>query len=260
MTTPAQIEELKTLVEPGKVLTDADSLEAYGKDWTKHFAPAPSAIAFPKSIEQVQAIVRWANAHRIALVPSGGRTGLSAAAVAANGVDLVNKDDRGAVLLCLLKEVAHSRRANANEHLDKVGATDREERHSGLASDGASEQGLSGSGRSVEQNALGDLRAHRLELGRVLEELLDSLHNEVVNRKIPLVGGFLETLVYFLRKPNPGRKPLLLGHELHASNYSTVSQDARSVRAMCARAWTCCHIGPPSQHDATDSNPPIPGN
>ena len=67
MTTPAQIEELKTLVEPGKVLTDADSLEAYGKDWTKHFAPAPSAIVFPKSIEQVQAIVRWANAHRIAL-------------------------------------------------------------------------------------------------------------------------------------------------------------------------------------------------
>ena len=85
MTNPALIEELKTLVEPGKVLTDADSLNTYGKDWTKHFAPAPLAIAFPKSIEQVQAIVRWANVHRIALVPSGGRTGLSAAAVAANG-------------------------------------------------------------------------------------------------------------------------------------------------------------------------------
>ena len=49
MTTPAQIEELKTLVEPGKVLTDADSLETYGKDWTKQFAPAPSAIVFPKT-------------------------------------------------------------------------------------------------------------------------------------------------------------------------------------------------------------------
>ena len=56
MTTPAQIEELKTMVEPGKVLTDADSLEAYGKDWTKHFAPAPSAIVFPKTTEQVQAL------------------------------------------------------------------------------------------------------------------------------------------------------------------------------------------------------------
>lgn len=32
MTNAALIEELKTLVEPGKVLTDAASLEAYGKD------------------------------------------------------------------------------------------------------------------------------------------------------------------------------------------------------------------------------------
>ncbi|EZH81028.1 FAD-linked oxidase [Ectopseudomonas composti] len=92
MTTSAQIEELKTLVEPGKVLIDADSLETYGKDWTKQFAPAPSAIVFPKSTEQVQAIVRWANQHKIALVPSGGRTGLSAAAVAANGEVVVSFD------------------------------------------------------------------------------------------------------------------------------------------------------------------------
>ena len=98
MTNPALIEELKTLVEPGKLLTDADSLNAYGKDWTKHFAPAPSAIVFPKSIEQVQAIVRWANQHQVALVPSGGRTGLSAAAVAANGEVVVAFDYMNQVL------------------------------------------------------------------------------------------------------------------------------------------------------------------
>jgi len=98
MTDPALIDELKTLVEPGKVLTDADSLNAYGKDWTKHFAPAPSAIVFPKSIEQVQAIVRWANAHKVALVPSGGRTGLSAAAVAANGEVVVSFDYMSQIL------------------------------------------------------------------------------------------------------------------------------------------------------------------
>jgi FAD/FMN-containing dehydrogenase len=33
----------------------------------------------------VQAIVRWANEHAVAVVPSGGRTGLSGGAVAANG-------------------------------------------------------------------------------------------------------------------------------------------------------------------------------
>jgi FAD/FMN-containing dehydrogenase len=79
-------------------LTDADSLNTYGKDWTKHFAPAPLAIAFPKSIEQVQAIVRWANQRQVALVPSGGRTGLSAGAVAANGEVVVAFDYMNQIL------------------------------------------------------------------------------------------------------------------------------------------------------------------
>ena len=98
MTHPALIEELQSLVEPGKVLTDPSSLEAYGKDWTKHFAPAPLAIVFPKTTEQVQAIVRWANERHVALVPSGGRTGLSAAAVAANGEVVVSFDYMNEVL------------------------------------------------------------------------------------------------------------------------------------------------------------------
>ncbi|HKM38127.1 MAG TPA: FAD-binding oxidoreductase [Thiopseudomonas sp.] len=98
MTDLALIEELKTLVDAGKVLTDADSLDAYGKDWTKHFAPAPVAIVFPKTTEQVQAIVRWANQHKVALVPSGGRTGLSAGAVAANGEVVVSFDNMNQIL------------------------------------------------------------------------------------------------------------------------------------------------------------------
>ncbi len=96
--TTALIEALKSLVEPGKVLTDADSLNTFGKDWTKHFAPAPMAIVFPKSVEQVQAIVRWANQHKVALVPSGGRTGLSAGAVAAHGEVVVSFDYMNQIL------------------------------------------------------------------------------------------------------------------------------------------------------------------
>ncbi len=49
MTDLALIEELKTLVDAGKVLTDADSLEAYGKDWTKHFASSPRCHCFSKN-------------------------------------------------------------------------------------------------------------------------------------------------------------------------------------------------------------------
>jgi FAD/FMN-containing dehydrogenase len=60
-------------------------LEHYGCDWTRRWTPAPLAIALPASVEEVQAIVRWANEQAVAIVPSGGRTGLSGGAVAANG-------------------------------------------------------------------------------------------------------------------------------------------------------------------------------
>ncbi len=71
---------------PGlRLLTDAADLEHYGRDWTRRWTPAPLAIALPASVEEVQAIVRWANAEGVAVVPSGGRTGLSGGAVAANG-------------------------------------------------------------------------------------------------------------------------------------------------------------------------------
>ncbi len=92
MTPDAIINTLKTLVDADKVRTDAESLNTWGKDWTKHFEPAPLAIVFPKSAEQVQALVRFANEQKLALVPSGGRTGLSAAAVAANGEIVVSFD------------------------------------------------------------------------------------------------------------------------------------------------------------------------
>ncbi len=65
--------------------TDPADLEYYGRDWTRRWTPAPLAIALPGDIAQVQAVVRWANVHRVAIVPSGGRTGLSGGAVASNG-------------------------------------------------------------------------------------------------------------------------------------------------------------------------------
>ena len=84
--------QLKAIVGDDKVKTDADSLETFGKDWTKIYPPNPSAIVFPKTTEQVQAIVKFANEHQVSLVPSGGRTGLSAGAVAANGEVVVAFD------------------------------------------------------------------------------------------------------------------------------------------------------------------------
>jgi len=73
-----RLPELRLLTEPG-------DLEHYGRDWTRRWTPTPLAIALPSSVDEVQAIVCWANELNVALVPSGGRTGLSGGAVAANG-------------------------------------------------------------------------------------------------------------------------------------------------------------------------------
>src|SRR4029079_6003661 len=105
-----------------------------------------------------------------ALVVTAAHAG---AAVATDGVDLVDEDDGGRVLLGLLEEVANTARTATDEHLDEVGAGDGVERHPRLAGDRAREQGLAGARRTVEEHALGDLGADGLELGRLLEELLD---------------------------------------------------------------------------------------
>src|SRR6266540_3015567 len=85
----------------------------------------------------------------LALVVASAETG---SAMAADGVDLVHEDDAGPGLLGLLEEVAHARGADADEHLDEVGAGDREERHAGLAGDGPREQRLAGAGWAVQQH------------------------------------------------------------------------------------------------------------
>jgi FAD/FMN-containing dehydrogenase len=86
------ITQLQAIVGDIRVKTDADSLKTWGCDWTKHYTPAASAIVFPATTEEVQAIVQLANQENIVLVPSGGRTGLSAGAVAANGEVVISFD------------------------------------------------------------------------------------------------------------------------------------------------------------------------
>jgi FAD/FMN-containing dehydrogenase len=85
--------ELQTIVGADKVLTDYESLLRYGRDWTRVHNPNPAAVVLPDSIEQVQAIVQVAAREGLAIVPSGGRTGLSAGAVACSG-ELVLALDR----------------------------------------------------------------------------------------------------------------------------------------------------------------------
>ncbi len=86
------VASLGEVVDPADVRVDQESLQYYGRDWTRVYAPAPSAVVFPRTTEQVQALVRLANEQGLALVPSGGRTGLSGGAMATNGEVVVAFD------------------------------------------------------------------------------------------------------------------------------------------------------------------------
>ena len=92
------LDSLRNILEPDCLLTDPDSLHQFGKDWTNQYTPAPLAIALPKTTEQVAAIVQWANQHSVALVPSGGRTGLSGGAVAEQGELVIALDKMNQVI------------------------------------------------------------------------------------------------------------------------------------------------------------------
>ena len=80
--TEGLVSQLVEIVGSDWVKTDDVELQYFGKDWTNVFHSDPIAIVLPSSIEDAQAIVEIAMDNQVALVPSGGRTGLSGGAVA----------------------------------------------------------------------------------------------------------------------------------------------------------------------------------
>src|SRR5205823_4271983 len=107
-----------------------------------------------------------------ALIVAAAQAG---AALAADRVDLVHEDNAGRVALGLVEEIAHTRGADADEHLDELGAADREEGYARLAGHGAAEERLAGARRPHQEHTARDARAELGELIRVLQELHDFL-------------------------------------------------------------------------------------
>lgn len=85
-------------LKPEQIKTDADSLKYYGKDWTTYFDIKASSVLFPESTADVVEIVHWARKNKVALVPSGGRTGLSGGACAVNHEAIVSFEKMNRIL------------------------------------------------------------------------------------------------------------------------------------------------------------------
>ena len=93
----------------------------------------------------------------------------------ADGVELVDEDDRGRVLACLLEELADTCGAEAGEHLDERRRALRVEVRTGRARDGLRQQRLAGSRRPVKEDAARHSSAETLEALTVTQELDDLL-------------------------------------------------------------------------------------
>jgi len=70
----------------------ASDLETYGRDWTRVWEPAPCAVAFPRTTEEVVEIVKVCADAGLPIVPSGGRTGLAGGAMATRGELVVSME------------------------------------------------------------------------------------------------------------------------------------------------------------------------
>ena len=86
------ISRLTKIVGPERLLLDAGELQYFGVDRTTIWQANPSAVVLPGTIEEVQQVVLLANECNLAIVPSGGRTGLSGGAVAKDGEIVVAMD------------------------------------------------------------------------------------------------------------------------------------------------------------------------
>ncbi|MCL7427568.1 FAD-binding oxidoreductase [Streptomyces sp. YS415] len=80
------VNRLLTALPAEAVLTDPDITGSYAHDMAS-FCPAgvPAAVVLPRTVEQVQHVMRTATDLRVPVVPQGARTGLSGAANASDG-------------------------------------------------------------------------------------------------------------------------------------------------------------------------------
>jgi FAD/FMN-containing dehydrogenase len=82
---------LRAAVGTSHVLTDADLRATYETDWTRRFHGAAAAIARPRTVDEVSAVLRACAAAGTAVITQGGNTGLVGGSVPR----AARRDERG---------------------------------------------------------------------------------------------------------------------------------------------------------------------
>ncbi len=81
-----------------RITTNKDDFLHYGKDVSKQFFANPSIVLFPTSIQEISSILKVCSELKLAVVPSGGRTGYSGGATAQNGEVILSLDKMNKIL------------------------------------------------------------------------------------------------------------------------------------------------------------------
>ncbi|AXY77539.1 FAD-binding protein [Paraflavitalea soli] len=96
--TTAIIEQFRQITGEGFVLLDEESLNNYGHDETEHLLFPPEVVIRPRTTEEISAIMKICNQHRIPVTPRGAGTGLSGGALPHLGGVLISTDRMNSIL------------------------------------------------------------------------------------------------------------------------------------------------------------------
>ncbi len=83
------VDALRAIVGEAGLVADAADMGAYLNEPRKRFHVPAVAVVLPASVPELQAICRWANEHRVGLIPQGGNTGLVGAQVPLAGNEVI---------------------------------------------------------------------------------------------------------------------------------------------------------------------------
>lgn len=83
---------------PASVDTSLELREAYSHDWTEDLRFLPDAVARPNSVAELQAVLSYAYAQDIPIIPAGGRTGLSGGMLPVRGGWVVSLEKLNQIL------------------------------------------------------------------------------------------------------------------------------------------------------------------
>jgi FAD/FMN-containing dehydrogenase len=197
---PGFLGALASRLDADTLSTEANDLVTYGKDWTRVYTPAPSVVAWPRTTAQVSTILRACNDAGVAVVPSGGRTGLAGGAVARDGelvlsLERMRRMDPIDVLGSCVRVQAGAITAAVHEHCAPAGLTWPVD----FASKGSSQVG-----GNISTNA-GGVKVIRYGLTR----------NWVLGLEVVLMDGTVLELNGALEKNNTGTdlRQLFIGSE-----------------------------------------------